>query len=214
MPDPEIVQPCELQTDNPAGRSYTSDSVISFTCTTKHCGIIPLSIQNYWVYEDSIFNNGVLVKVGYDTLRYTNTYKSLTDGLVWWQGNLSVGLPEILYANDSSIFEINNRLFAPGIKNAEKEYGLFPGDSIKYLSSFEDAAAFGRSLKMDNAIKTSAGVFTDCLYFEKNARNYRKDQVYFKPGIGVLKYVQEKAPMGTFTIKLQQVSTLVAFYIE
>lgn len=199
---------------NPAGRSYSNDSVVSFDCISKHCGIIPLSTKNYWVYEDSLFADGVFQKVQLDTLRYTTTYKSLSDGLVWWQSNMEIGLPETLYANDSALFSITDRLFVPDVKDAKKEYGLFPGDSLRYLASFEDAAAQGRSLKVSGNFKTPAGSFNDYLYFEKNARFYRKDQVYFEPGIGVLKYIQEKAPMGTRLLKLQQVSTLVAYHIE
>ncbi len=71
-----------------------------------------------------------------------------------------------------------------------------------------------RSLKIQTALKTPAGSFNDCIYFEKNAHNYRKDQVILKPGLGVLKYIQEKAPVGQRVIKLQQVLTLVAFHIE
>lgn len=215
----EIVPPvteeqCIAQTSNPAGRSYSNDSVIVFNCTSKHCGIIPLSTKNYWVYEDSIFSDGVLQKVQLDTLRYSTTYKSLSDGLVWWQASMDIGLPETLYANDSTLFSISDRVFMPDVKDAKKEYGLFAGDSLRYLANFEDAAAQGRSLKISGNFKTPAGSFNDYLYFEKNARNYRKDQVYFEPGIGVLKYIQEKAPMGTRFLKLQQISTLVSYHIE
>lgn len=208
------TEPCELQTANPAGRFYDVDAIVAFTCTQKHCGILPLSSKNYWIYEDSIFADGVFTKVQMDTLRYLVTKKSLSDGLVWWEGNISVGLPDILYANDSSFFGLADRLFAPDIKDVKKEFGLFSGDSLKYLTSFEDAAAMGRSLKLETPLETSSGTFDDCLYFEKNARNYRKDQVYFKPGIGVVRYILEKAPVGQRVIKLQQVSTLVKFHIE
>lgn len=209
-----IEEQCIIQTSNPAGRSYSNDSVVVYNCTSKHCGIIPLSTKNYWVYEDSLFADGVFQKVQLDTLRYTTTYKSLSDGLVWWQSNMEIGLPETLYANDSALFSISDRLFVPDVKDAKKEYGLFPGDSLRYLASFEDAAAQGRSLKIFGNFKTPAGSFDNYIYFEKNARSYRKDQVYFKPGIGVLKYIQEKAPMGTREIKLQQISTLIAWHIE
>ncbi len=209
-----VTEPCELQTANPAGRSYPADSVVAFTCTQKHCGILPLSSKNYWIYEDSIFSDAVFTKVQFDTLRYLTTKKSLPDGLVWWEGNISVGLPDILFANDSSFFELADRLFTPDIKDVKKEFGLFPGDSLRYLTSFEDAAALGRSLRFETPLETSAGTFDDCFYFEKNARNYRKDQVFFKPGIGVIKYIMEKAPIGQRVIKLQQVSTLVSFHIE
>lgn len=211
---PVTVEPCVEQLSNPAGRSYSNDSVVVYNCTSKHCGIIPLSTKNYWVYEDSLFADGVFQNVQLDTLRYTTTYKSLSDGLVWWQSNMEIGLPETLYANDSALFSITDRLFVPDVKDAKKEYGLFPGDSLRYLANFEDAAAQGRSLKVSGNFKTPAGNFNDYLYFEKNARFYRKDQVYFEPGIGVLKYIQEKAPMGTRLLKLQQVSTLVAYHIE
>jgi hypothetical protein len=208
------TEPCVLQTTNPAGRTYSADAVVVFTCTEKHCGILPLSTKNYWIYEDSIFTDGVFAKVQFDTLRYLTNKKSLSDGLVWWEGNISVGLPDVLYANDSSFFELADRLFTPEIKDVKKEFGLFPGDSLRYITSFEDAAAQGRSLKTETAMYTPAGTFNECIYFEKNARNYRKDQVYFKPGIGVIKYIMEKAPIGQRVIKLQQVSTLVAFHIE
>lgn len=88
------------------------------------------------------------------------------------------------------------------------------GDSVRYLTSFEDVAANGRSVRMEAPVSTPAGTFSNCIFFEKNARNYRKDQVYFKEGIGVLRYIQEKAAPGDRTIKLQQVSTLVSMHIE
>jgi hypothetical protein len=216
----DVLQPlaktatCELQTANPAGRSYSSDSFVAYNCTQKHCGLLPLSHNNYWIYEDSIFANGVFSKVQFDTLRFLTNKKTLSDGIVWWEGNISIGLPDLLYANDSSFFGLTNRLFTPEIMDVKKEFGLFQGDSIRYLTSFEDAAAQGRSLKIESPLATSAGTFDDCVYFEKNARNYRRDQVFFKPGVGVVKYIQEKAPIGQRVIKLQQVSTLVGLHIE
>ncbi len=175
--------------------------------------MVPLSNKNFWVYEDSIFNNGAFVKVQMDTLRYRSNKRS-PDGLIWWESNLNVGLPATLYANDSAFFIISDRLFMPGIKDVKKDYSLFPGDSLKYLASFEDAAANGRSLRLQTPVVTTYGSFDNCIYFEKNARNFRKDQVFFKPGLGVIKYIQEKAPPGSPLIKLQQISTLIAVHFE
>ncbi|MEQ1678315.1 MAG: hypothetical protein ABL876_16550 [Chitinophagaceae bacterium] len=208
------AEPCLEQTAKPAGRIYTSDSLVSFTCTSKHCGLVPLSTKNYWVYEDSLFNYGVFVKVQLDTLRYSATWKSLSDDLVWWESSLYVGIPQRLFANDSTIYRTEERSFMPGVIDAKKDYSLFPGDSLRYLGSFDDVAAPGRSLRLAAPVTSPAGSFTDCIYFEKNARNYRKDQVFFKPGIGVIKYIQEKGNMGMPGVKLQQVSTLVAYHIE
>src|SRR6185369_13820694 len=209
-----IQEACEFQTDNPAGRSYSSGSVVPITYTKKQCGMMPLSNKNYWVYQDSMFDNGNFLKVQYDTLRFNLNWKSLTDNLVWWEGTLQVGLPEKLYATDSTFFEMQERLFTPGMIDARKDFGLFEGDSLLYLTSFDDNAAQGRSVKLKSPVASPAGNFNDCILFEKNARNFRRDQVFFKPGFGVIRYTKELAPMGTRTIKLQQVSNLVAFHIE
>lgn len=205
---------CVPQTANPAGRSYSDDSIVAFNCTSKHCGILPLSTKNYWIYEDSIYQDGIFKAVKFDTLRFTTTRKSLSDGLVWWESNLEIGLPEMLYANDSAFFGLKNRFFTTDIKDAKKEFGYFPGDSIRYLTSFDDAAAMGRSLKMETPVATKAGVFNNCLFFEKNAFSYRIDQVIFKPGVGVIKYTHQEAAPGTRVIKLQNISTLIKVYID
>ncbi len=205
---------CVSQTANPAGRSYAADSVIETGASLNFCGLLPLSSKNYWVYLDSAYTDGIFSRVQYDTLRYTPALKSLSDGLVWWESNISAGIPGILYSSDSALFTIEDRIFTSGIKDAKIDFSLFSGDSVRYLASFEDAAAMGRSLKIQTALKTPAGTFNDCVYFEKNARNYRKDQVILKPGLGVLKYIHERAPVGQRVIKLQQVLTLVAFHIE
>ena len=186
---------------------------MDFNCTGKHCGLLPLSTKNYWIYEDSIFSNGAFLRVQYDTLRYISA-KISTDGLVWWNANFSVGLPATMYSNESAVFTLSERLFTPGIVDARKDYIMPEGDSVKYLSNFEDVAAPARSVRLREDVKTSMGSFSDCILFEKHARFFRKDQVYFKPGLGVVKYIQEKTPQGQMTMQVQQISTLVAVHIE
>ena len=209
------AEACEVQTKNPSGRSYSGHSVSPFIYSKKNCGLLPLSTKNYWVYQDSVYIDGVFNKVQYDTLRFGTTWKTLSDSLIWWGSNINIGIPEILYATDSAFFTLQTRLFnGPTIKDAKKDFSLFPGDSLLYLASFGDIAAQGRSLKLKTTLKTSVGSFSNCVYFEKNARGYRKDQVILKPGLGVLKYIHEEAPMGQRVLKLQQVLTLVAFHIE
>ncbi len=208
------IEPCEWQTENPAGRTYSTDLVVDYTCNSKHCGMMPLSSKNYWIYEDSIFSDGILQKVQLDTLRYTSNFKTTTDEIVWWKSNISIGIPEVLYVNDSAFFGLETRLFMLNTMEAKKGFSLFPGDSIMYITGFDDAAAIGRSLKIKSPITTPAGTFGDCIYFEKNARNFRKDQVFFKQGIGVLKYIKEAAKMGERIIKPERISTLVGYHFE
>ena len=137
---------------------------------------MPLSRNNYWIYQDSIYVDGIFARIEYDTLQFQQTYKSLSDNLIWWESNIEIGLPNLLYANDSALFLAEYRLFAQDpIMDAKREYTLFEGDSIKYLTQFEDNAAMGRSVKIQETVKTSAGNFSDCILYEKKAPFYRKD---------------------------------------
>jgi hypothetical protein len=214
LPETPVAEPCVMQSGNPSGRTYSSDSVVAFTCTSKHCGILSLSAKNYWVYQDSIFQDGMFLRVQLDTLRFSKTWKSLSDDLVWWEANMNIGLPEKLYANDSALYSIEDSYFIQGKMSSRKELRMLSTDSTRFLSSFEDIAAQAKILRLNAIISAPAGNFSDCIYFEKYSRNYRKDQVFFKPGIGVIRYVREMAPMGTSLLKMQQVSNLVSIHIE
>ena len=173
-----------------------------------------MNLKNYWVYEDSFFNNGIFLCVRFDTLRFSKTSQTTTDKLIWWEGNFDIGLPARLYANEKGIYQLEKNLFSSCTWEANKEFITPAGDSARYLSRFEDVAAQGRSLKLNEIISTPAGEFDNCIYFEKNSRFFRKDQVIIKPGIGVVKYIRESAPMGQPVLKLQQVSILKEFYLE
>ncbi len=209
------AEPCVLQVDNPAGRSYTSGSISEVSYSHSTCGLLPLNNHNYWVYEDSLYVNGVFSSTRMDTLRMVTAYQSTPDNLIWWKTNaVEVGLPDMLYASDSAIFQASYRMFVTDpILDAKKEYGLFDGDSTRYLTSFEDYAALGRSVKCTNPISTRAGSFEDCILFEKKAPGFRLDQVYLKPGIGVVRYSWQES-MGSPTFKNRQISTLVSVHFE
>lgn len=209
-----IAKECIQQTVSPLNQSYSCTDLVAIDCQEKHCGLMPVSAKSYWVYQDSVFTDGQFSHLEYDTLHF-KAYRSLPDNLVWWKTNKDVGLPEFLYTNDSVIFGINNRFFAQDcIKDSKKEYALFAGDSARYLTSFEDNAAMGRSVKLKEEMKCPAGQFNDCILFEKNAPFFRKDVMIFKPGVGVLKYKTEKAPMGYPQMQLEKISTLISYYIE
>ena len=206
---------CIVPFTNPAGKAYDQDSVVNFVCTQSFCGILPLNSRNYWIYEDSIFTDGVFTKTVLDTLRFDEQMVAVQDGSVWWKPSMSVGLPNVIFANDSSLFVMTERLFTPGYMDAKKEFGLFAGDSIRYLANFDDYAAQGRGLKISGPVDIEGSKFNGVLYFEKLARNYRRDQVWFLPGVGVLKYTHEQANNGfPRVVRLQKISTLVAYHLE
>lgn len=210
LPEPVSKTNCVPAKENPAGRTYSGEWVATFDCTENFCGIMPMSRLSYWVYEDSIYNEGVFSHVVLDTLRFSRQVKTIQDGLVWWKPNREIGLPELMYANDSSFFSLTERNFSPGTWDSKKDFGLFAGDSIRFQASFSDIAATGRGLHMYTPIETDMGKLSDYFYFEKLARNYRRDQVWIKPGIGVIRYTTEQANAGyPRVVTLRKVSTLV-----
>ena len=63
----------------------------------------------------------------YDTLRFTFTLKADTDDLIWWESNLNVGLPKILYATDSAFFGLEDKYYGnPIFKIANKAKSQAP----------------------------------------------------------------------------------------
>lgn len=212
-PTPEEI--CLPQTVDPAGRSYSCDSIASFTFTKRQCGLMPLSNKSYWIYLDSLYTDGIFSSTRLDTLRF-KTYISLYDSLIWWAPDMELGLPSIMNVTDSSIYTLALRFFVPEcVKDVRKEYSIsFDGEAVQYLTSFDDNAAMGRSSKMTGSISCPAGNFKDCIQFEKSAPTFRKDITIFKPGVGVVKYRTEKAPLGAPDVLLEKVSTLISFHIE
>ncbi|MCX8020243.1 MAG: hypothetical protein N2747_07100 [Chitinophagaceae bacterium] len=204
---------CTVPVANPLGRSYLTDSLKNIPVTDKYCGLLPLHGKAYWIYLDSLFENGVFKKVQYDTLRFSSL-KSSDDNLVWWETSMDIGIPKRVYATDSALYGLQFRFFQHTYSDVYRDYFLFNGDSVRYLARFDDIAAQGRSLKWPDTYAVPAGEFSHVIYFEKHARNYRKDVIYFVPGVGILKYYREKAPMGTPTLKTEKISTLVAFRLE
>ena len=203
---------CITQTAVPK-QSYSANEISITVYSRNHCGLIPFSSKFYWIYLDSIFSNGNLVATKIDTLRFLKTYRSQPDSLIWWEANKEIGLPTKCYANDSGIFSLEPRLFTSfSILDSRKEIYQFIQDSVKFISSFGDEAAIAKGLHGSCTIP--AGSFNDCLFFEKYAMLYRRDQVYLKPGIGVLKYIHQQAPLGSNTIEMQQISTLISYHIQ
>jgi hypothetical protein len=206
-------QTCLPQTGNP-DLSYSGNQVQSVHYGAKHCGLLPLSSRNYWIYLDSVFIDGEFIRVEMDTMQFTETFQTEVDGLIWWKGNKEIGIPETCYANDSAIFGLNQRLFSSDpVFDVKKEIYYSAQDSIRFLTSFSDEAAIGTQ-KMHKSVTTPMGTFSDCIFMEKFAPTYRRDQLYFEPGIGIVKYIFQKAPLGEYVIKTQRISTLVSYHID
>ena len=208
-------KPCTKLIENPAGRTYGCTDVIEVSYTGNYCGFMPISDRTYWVYEDSIFEDGIFKMKRLDTLRFSKKYMTITDNIIWWEADKFLGLPSKLYANDSGIYKLEYRMFSsPCVMDVKKEYYEPEQDFTQYLTSFDDDAAIGRINKLHSPVTVPTGSFEQCISFEKFAPTYRSDKVIIKMGVGVIKFIHQLAPPSDTEIKLQLVSSLVGVYKE
>lgn len=205
---------CILQTGNPHLKTYTADSVTAAGSHYKHCGLLPLSPAYQWFYEDSVFTtSGSFSSLQNDTLQFSPQYRT-ADDLVWWAGDKYIGLPGLLYANDSSLFSLDKQLFVvPEVMAARREYHFYPEDSVRYLTSFSDMGAVGKAIRQQSPVTTPAGSFSGCILYEKNAPGYRRERIWFMPGIGVVRFTQELAGSNG-QLKLRRISVLSAYQLN
>jgi len=207
---------CINQTTNPVDNSYFEGDVKTINYSGNHCGLLPLNSGNYWIYEDSIFDNsGNLKTVQLDTLSYTKTIRT-PDNLIWWEGNKNVGLPNQVYSSNTAIYGLQRGFFIADSFYSKKEFYEVEKDSASYYSAFGDIFAVGKVVRKSELIQTNLGAFTNYILFEKYAPGYRRDRVYFAPGFGVIKYTSEyyNPPGPPSKMFLQIKSTLVGFHSQ
>jgi hypothetical protein len=207
---------CTEQTANPASNSFFSEDVASINYSGNHCGMMPVNKQSFWVYEDSLFDNsGNFLSRRFDTLRYTKTYQT-PDNLIWWEGNKEVGLPEKMYSSQTAIYGLETRMFMVDTMQSKKEFYFIEKDSVKYLTSFGDIMAFAKLERKTDMINSPAGNFHNYIFYEKYSPSYRRDRIYFVPGMGVIKYTNEyyKAPGSPANLTMNLISTLVSYHVN
>lgn len=207
-----VNETCIEQTANPLATSYDTSDVLSINYSGSHCGMMPLSSKNYWVYQDSLFDgdgNSKLTRL--DTLRYNKTLQT-PDHLIWWEGNKDVGLPLKIYSSHYAIYGLQKGMFLADSFYIKREFYEAASDT-SYLASFGDIVAFGKILNKSEALITEIGTFSDYILYEKYAPGYRRDRVYFVPGFGVVKYTSEyyKAPGPPTNMKLFIKSSIVNY---
>lgn len=210
---PVIEEACLEQTIDPLSAAYDTNQVHYINYSGKHCGFMPLNSKNYWLYEDSVFDSdGYFKYTQVDTLRYTKTIQT-PDNLIWWETKKDVGLPRKLYASDNAIYGLQNGTFIADSFYSKREFYEAESDSVSFLSGFADIVAFAKIVRRTEPVETPAGSFFNYILYEKYSPGYRRDRVYFVPGLGVIQYTSEfyKAPGPPSKMKLFIKSSLVSY---
>ena len=177
--------------------------------------MMPLSSKSYWIYQDSIFDNTGNFKITkLDTLRYNKTFQT-PDKLIWWEANKDIGLPKNIYSSTTAIYGLQKGTFMADSMYSKREFYDAAADT-SFLAGFSDIVAFGKIINKTEILQTEAGSFSEYILFEKYAPGYRRDRVYFVPGLGVIQYTSEyyKAPGPPSNMKILIKSSLVSYYAE
>lgn len=180
----------EITSDNPYANCPYGSSFIAMTDpSVESDGLIPLALNNYWIYSDSIWLDSILQPVTFDTLRVVSAEKAGKD--IWWK--MSDGL-SFCQQNDT-IYKLNfmGNAFPGTTVCPDKEVLFFtvPADTaIVWTEWISDYGMPGEVKLNKSTLHTQAGDFS--CFFEYNQSNaiginYR----WIKPGIGIIKTLQE-----------------------
>jgi hypothetical protein len=176
---------------NDGCRSSVTKSVSANSSATSD-GIIPLAIGNYWVYADSVWQDGKLTQAGIDTLSVTGV--SNYNDEIWWIFSDGSGLSQ----KDDTVFELDRNIRCYG-KNTlffPVSYNNFQ-DSVFYFISmnnnFSHIQTVRNSRILEETVIVPAGSFRECSLYD--ILNYKKQIV--KPGIGIL-YMNEEMSSSSY----------------
>lgn len=202
---------CIPNTQIPTGTYGLSSNVI-VSYNGNHCGYLPLSKKNYWIYTDSSTDaNGQLQFKTTDTLRFLVTSRT-PDGIIWWSrvpgtANFALGYDSYFYSTDSTTYTISKQYgddigikWFYAIKNSPTAEDLY----------YSDVSSPCNAQRLSNNVTVPAGSFSNCMFFVKtnvwgNGIEYK---IRYKPGLGILRC---EASLGT---RIVYTSTLINYYIE
>jgi hypothetical protein len=152
----------------------------------KHCGILPISKKNYWIYLDSLFDiTGQFTQIKIDTLRFIKAHMS-PDSITWWSTNNTFkGFLQYSYSTDSVLYTLGTNW---GGKPVVKWFHYMNTDSTSENCNYTDHPTICEAKKLYQAVIVPAGKFNNCLLFTKKWILPELLNIYFKPGIGVLRF--------------------------
>ncbi|NOQ73285.1 MAG: hypothetical protein GQ574_14870 [Crocinitomix sp.] len=202
--DPEIS---EDPADEDIECSYMDGFVSLDSSGLTEMGLIPLNINNYWVYADSSWDTlNNLISSGIDTMRPVST--RITGDDIWWTFDTSPAtyFAEIHQKNDS-IYVLTPPDFGIGCHSKSLRYYDIASDTL-YDGVFE--FGYGRMRKthwVTGITATPAGDFTNCYSFSLHDESGDYYEL-LKPSIGFVKYKRNHFDLG------RQERTLIDYYIE
>lgn len=168
-------------------------------------GLIPLSLISYWVYSDSVWNNGILQTLSFDTLRVVSAQKSGNE--TWWFLSDSY----ILFQKNDTVYKLSSGFISGGAVSCPEKTKLFfavTNDTVQnWNEQFSDYIFTGKAFLVGNTIATATSNYSGCMEFTQYGFvNYAR---IIKPGIGIVKTIEDD-----FNNKIKRIRTLVNYRIQ
>lgn len=180
----------EITSENPYVNCPYGNHLVAMTDpSVKSDGIIPLALNNYWIYSDSTWHDGVLGPITYDTVSVISAEKTGDD--IWW--NMSDGYR--LCNENEKVYKLSfNGEVMPGTTVCPEKALLFfpvPADTaVRWTEWISDYGILGEAKLNKSIIHTQAGDFSG--FFEYNQSDaFGKNFRWIKPGIGIIKTILE-----------------------
>jgi hypothetical protein len=185
----------------PYGKNFTPMSDSNVKCD----GLIPLSLINFWIYADSVWEDGILKSTTYDTLKVISA--EISDNDIWWK--LSDGY--CLSQSNDTVYKLNFNGFvdAGSVVCPEKTVLFFPVSTDTVQNWHEVTSDYienGIAYLNGDILITAAGNFSGCLVFVRIG--YSTYTRILEPGIGVVKTIE----INDFNMSIKS-RTLVSYKV-
>jgi hypothetical protein len=185
---------------------YGNDLVAMTDPTVKSEGIIPLTLNNYWIYSDSTWHDEVLEPITYDTLLVISAEKTGDD--IWWK--MSDG--NRLCCENDKVYKLVFFGYAmPGTTVCPEKallYFTVPADTtLVWTEWISDYGILGEAKLNKSTIHTQAGDFSDFFEYNQSAA-FGVNIRWIKPGVGVIKTIEDHSYTS-----FRSVRTLISYKI-
>lgn len=197
------------------------------------CGFMPMHKDAYWIYTDSFFNNdGSLSSISQDTLRVKGISKSpLSPSLFWTMGSRNrKGMNGMFYTTDSLLYSIQTAFTSPAYLQGNTWAGYraagYPRprpiiadprytDTLFTMNAVSDMAYMEKVFTYNEIITVPSGSYKDCIGVHKFLYTPFSDQLIFKPGLGMVKYISYYDGSGAMFSygAVKQVSVLTSYHL-
>ena len=199
-----VISSCKKDKVEEANTQYVCTYGVDFIPITdptfSENEIIPMHMNNFWIYADSIWDSsGNLVSASEIVVQPEEV--ATTSGDVWW--TLDHPLGKIHQQNDT-IFNIENA-YPTGCPEKSAAYFLFDEDSITSTLIIGGDMAISLEANKVSSYETPAGIFSDCYNFHKLWIN----NTIIKPGVGIIEIIGEPYASGN-----SHKMTLIHYYLE